>query len=470
MKRKILIYISSNLYIRNYISTNVFAPLEAQYECYYLLTEGVQQNDFIKNHPRFLGAIKMEANSLQRHHRLFNVLMWRHRNRSRSFYFRFLRLIHIDLLLRREKGLGYLKNWIKFLVRLIRDKEIFYCFILGNKWIFDALFNSLFYSIPIHADLNKHILSVHPDLIIFPSSAYDPIGNDIIRIATALSVPTFFLIDNWDNLSSKSVYYIKPDFLGVWGPQSKEHAKTIHDFSESRIYCLGTPRFDKYYELASQQLESHFNFEYVLYVGCAIAFDEATSLKLLNDEITGNPDIYGNLKIIYRPHPWRQPRDIEDYVDESKLTAIIIDPQIKPQYQKTGGDKHFQPDLGYYPSLLSNARFIVGPLTTMLIEAMIFYKKILVITYNDGIHFTSPHNAYKYYEHFRGLDKVEGLTFAGNTNQFPLLFRKLFHDNTMLDKNKLEKDLKYFLFNDESSYSQRLVGSVDTILDSIPKN
>ncbi len=37
--------------------------------------------------------------------------------------------------------------------------------------------------------------------MVFPSSAYDPLGNDLVRTAKPRGIKTLFLIDNWDNLS-----------------------------------------------------------------------------------------------------------------------------------------------------------------------------------------------------------------------------------------------------------------------------
>ncbi|MEJ7786038.1 MAG: hypothetical protein WKF96_14630 [Solirubrobacteraceae bacterium] len=49
-----------------------------------------------------------------------------------------------------------------------------------------------------------------------------------------------------------------------------------------------------------------------------------------------------------------------------------------------------------YPALLEHAEHVVCPLSTMMVEAAIFGKRVLVIAYHDGLHETSPGVAIDY--------------------------------------------------------------------------
>lgn len=69
---------------------------------------------------------------------------------------------------------------------------------------------------------------------------------EIINIALSLNVPSYFLIDNWDNLSSKALYMKLPDYMGVWGQQTKLHAISIQKMSEENVHVLGSARFCPY--------------------------------------------------------------------------------------------------------------------------------------------------------------------------------------------------------------------------------
>ena len=156
----------------------------------------------------------------------------------------------------------------------------------------------------VNADLERVLREVRPDLVLLPCSAYDPIGNDLARLAPSLGFKTLFLVDNWDNLSSKSIFWAKPDFLGVWGEQSRDHAERIHDIGRERVFLLGTPRFESYYAVDKTSPGTKaYPFPYILFCGSALAFDELSALRLLDDELSRRPDLYGGTKVVYRPHP-----------------------------------------------------------------------------------------------------------------------------------------------------------------------
>ena len=326
----------------------------------------------------------------------------------------------------------------------------------SNKITHQLTVSVLENKLPINEDLESKIDSILPDLIIFPNSAYNTLGCDILRVSEKKKIKTLFLVDNWDNLSSKTVFWKKPDYLGVWGQQSKKHAVEIHDLSENQITNIGTPRFQQYFELPQEGVPSYFSFPYILFCGSFLGFDELTALKEVDRIIEKNINTFGNYKVVYRPHPWRSPRECDDEFLEVDFKHIILDPQLKNAYYSNNNTtKSFQPSLNYYPALLKNAEFVIGPLTTMLIESLICGTKVLALRYDDGIHVSSPHNAYKYYPHFKGIEDIKGLEFCDASDDL---------QNDFVKTSKLEdipisdmrKSLKHFIYHDKYDYSYRL--------------
>ena len=106
--------------------------------------------------------------------------------------------------------------------------------------------------------------------------------------------------------------------------------------------------------------------------GFGLTKDINEILKKL-DEIF-NDKIFKNLKIIYRPHPWRKDNNIENM---KNYKNIILDPQLKKNYLKKKFDSSVQPDLNYYPKLISNAEFIISAPTTMVIEYLLCWVNIM---------------------------------------------------------------------------------------------
>jgi hypothetical protein len=457
---KILIVIPGDEYVRNYLTTDALDAVERENDCYYLASDRVKGREHLENKKHFLGYYHFPKSLEKKHYALFNILMWRFRSRSTSFRFRFRRISRLDRLKYRGNLRAYFGGLVEFVyANLFTSGSALYSVLLGNKVVY-RIFERIYQNrIAISNDLLHYVNNLKPDLILFPSSAYDPDGNDVARIGKLCGVRTLFLIDNWDNISSKSIFWAFPDHLGVWGQQSKEQAMRIHGFSPDRVTPLGTPRFDSYFILRDQTLPRHFDFEYVLFAGLAIAFDEVAALRIIEEEIAGKPDIYGGLKVVYRPHPHRQKRISKDHFDEKEYSHVIMDPQLRVAYY--GKNIRFLPDLGYYPALLKHSRFVVASPTTMIIESLIFRKRVMVLAYDDGVHLTSPHNAWANYEHFRGIERVEGISLCLDESSLAEQFRRLWLHQEEVDAEKQARDLDYFLFDDGGRYRDRLAELVN---------
>ena len=283
----------------------------------------------------------------------------------------------------------------------------------------------------------------------------DALVYDAIRSAHDAGIFTLALIFNWDNLSSKGAFPVRPDHLAVVGPQSVEHARRIHRFRPSQISLLGGPYIDHHFRHAAGSTESPFDFRYVLFAGCYMPFDELTPLLRLEAFIEERGL---DLKVVYRPHPQRRSRKRPDLIDESEFRHVVIDPQVRESYLEhygTGPDwSRPLPELSYYPALLENAEFVICPLSTMVLESAIFERRVLVIAYKDGIHKDSPGMVVGY-DHFQGMDRMKGLVMCLDGEDLVPLFERLAIDPPPLD-GSMRDDIKTWVFHDERPYSERL--------------
>jgi hypothetical protein len=450
---KILIFLSRDEYVRNYLQTDALSTLSG-HEILFLLSDKCKNRKPAEGKPGFLGILPSDPASEKKQYELFNFLMWRHRKRSRTFYYRFSRFYKTFRLPGLKNRLLNLRG------RLQAAKYV----LLGNRVLGPIVIPALIRGIPASQGLARILEQAKPDLVVFPSSAYDPLGNDLVRTARPRGIKTLFVIDNWDNLSSKSIFWAPPDFLGVWGEQSRQHAIRIHGIDPSRVQNIGTPRFQSYYEVDPAKVTSHYPFEYILFCGVALAFDELGALKRLDAEISAHPEVYGGLKIVYRPHPYRHARFCPDVFKEEDFKNVVIDKQVRDAYYRTDSD--FHPALDYYPVLLSKARLVVCPLTTMLIESLLCGTQVLAITYDDKIHYTSPMFAYKYYLHFEGIERIKGLNFAGRAEALGEDMRRLISDAPTVTRAGIFESLNHFIFSDDRPYKARLGNLVESALQS----
>lgn len=502
---KKLFIINSDIYIRHYLRTDALQSIEDD-NFYYLATDDVTDAAELEAKPNFLGYFHYDPEVFEQHLFCSHVLMLRYQDRSITFGWRARRqLDHFTRPLSEEflqetstyqgiyKSLKWLPDGlargaafqmtraIKFLKMPAYNRHYLNIFIMGRP-VLAEIFRAIFARvIKPNKQLAEILAREKPDLVIFPSHAIDPLGNDLVRLQRKLNFKTLYLIDNWDNLSSKSVFLYNPDYLGVWGEQSRHHAETIHDIPPERVFLLGTPRVDDYYETLDRILsgkgkpESPYPFRYLLYVGCSIPFDEMTSLRLI-DPVLGEINRTSDepIKLVYRPHPWRNKRQCPDMFDPAEFKHIVLDEQLADYYYHGKQYNRFekglyQPSLEYYPRLLANAEMVTGPLTTMLVESALLRKKVLAVAYDDGIHVTSPHNALKYYRHFEGLTDVPGIWFTHTKEDFGPLVKKVFDTpENSIDWEEQERRIGYYLFNDKCKYHERLKDAVDAISGRVP--
>ena len=486
--KKILFIISSDIFLRNYLSTGVIDSLSKKYDCKIVADKKIFNKDDLEKLKNLVGYYTSDPKEDDKRGTLMTVTGWRYRKKSTTFIYRimwFTRLRSLNFF----SGLPQFKEFLSFakknLTRRSKQenilKKIFtfrrnllLLMVFGTSWIFPFFFFFYTKRFKLNKSLEKYIENIKPDLILFPSSAYDPIGYDILEIGYKRMVKTIFLIDNWDNLSSKTIFLRKPDFITVWGRQTLEHALNIHGFKEKQIITIGTPRFNTYYKALNNLPKSQIKGKYVLFLGVGLEMDEIGALRELDEEIEENKDIYGDLKIIYRPHPWRHGRN--DF-NESDFKHVELDIQMKENYlRKKEQDKlskgifvpmDFQPELDYYPAILGNALFVVASITTMSLEALIMNKKVLLIVYDDKSElFTNPKIVYQYHEHFRGLEKLKGLIFCKEKSKLRQQFRENYlkmHNNGF---KPVKTDLSYFLFNDDRKYEERLIDAIEHVLKS----
>lgn len=450
--KKIIVLLLSQIHVRNYIDTDAFKSLSSKFDTKFLILEGLdlptkfsEQNlvEFIARTPD------------KNHWRFFELMMFIRREVSSTFRFRITRLYFPAL------GPGK-SDWARITKHKLRQIKRFFLWILFAFLALPVInkFSCAFLRVLLerNRDLERKLADFRPDLIIMPTSGYDPINMEMTRIAEESGAKSLMIVDNWDNLSSKSVMYELPDYLSVWGQQSVEHATLIHGAPVKNVFIAGTPRFDGYIKYRDQKLPRIFDFKYLLFVGTVLEFDEKAALAALDRCVSENSELQG-LQIIYRPHPWRQSKDI---FEVENFSNVQLDPQIAEAFRT--GDKTQQPDLKYYPKLLQNAEGVVGGMTTMLIEALLMRTPYLAMIWDDENYITNMRDVYVNYMHFRGTENISALLF--NECELGLVedLKALVKIKHSLGHSELDRQLDYFYNVKNKQFSDRLAPIVDKII------
>lgn len=437
MKVKVLSFIDNDLYFRNFVLSGAFNEASKNYNFKLCLSDAVAK--LKKFTPKRFTALEYVRNERNRNRiKVFNQISMRHFSKKSSTF----------AIKTNQYKAGF------------KDDLFFRFFALSFAYDFAKQY--LLKKFIINRTLEKIIKNEKPKIVLFPTSGYEATGYELILLSKKYKFKTFFLTNGWDNLSSKGIFLLKPDYLGVWGPQALVDAVNIQGMQPHQCFLLGCSRYEDYFK-KSTGIKKIFPFKYILFAGSTTAADEITPLKICDDVIS---KIKMNIKIVYRPHPMRAKRIGYDFFDAKEYKNVIIDPQVADDYfedkisgAESGAAQNF-PDLKYYPSLLNHSLFIVSPLSSIIMEAAIFNVPSLVLTHKDGN--PIPASLQARWKHFDGAETVPGWFFGDNLNhirnQFKMMLLKFKDEssNNRSYKGILSIAIKKYLFYDKRLYSDRL--------------
>jgi len=319
--------------------------------------------------------------------------------------------------------------------------------------------------------LERIVAQYRPDLAIFPITGVEATGAELVMLSRKYGFKTFFLVNGWDNLCSKGVFPLLPDYLGAWGPQALVDAVDIQGMKPHRIFLLGCARYQDYFRPGIAE-KSPFPHRYILFAGATTPCDEITPLRLCEEALEeagrrpGEASL-SDVKVVYRPHPWREKRRCFDLFEPEEYRHVMLDPQVADDYfkEKRQGTESVSsqnyPALAYYPSLVNNALFVISPMSSMTLEAALFDVPALVLAHDDGYHPVPPRLQAEY-KHFEGAEEMPGWFFVREIEEikprFASLLQRLKDESPSRRQFRpaLSLATRRYLYQDGESYAHRL--------------
>jgi hypothetical protein len=312
-----------------------------------------------------------------------------------------------------------------------------------------------------------------PGLVVFPLTGVEGTAPALVKLSRKYGFKTLFLQNGWDNLSSKGVFPLLPDYLGVWGPQSLMDAVSIQGMPDHRLFTLGSAKYEDYLRRTNAE-HSPFSHPYVLFAGSFTPCDEVAPLRVLEEVLDERGET--GLKVVYRPHPWRgEKHHASEVFRPQEFRHVVLDPQVAAEYLKqvnAGDDAPFfptnYPPLDYYPSLLNHARFVVSPMSSMVLEAALYDVPAIVLAHRDDTHLISPHLQARY-RHFEGGEEVPGWFYIRDLEALRTRFRQALRDLAGEGPEQrgfrpaLSTAVRHYLFRDGRSYAEHLGDAVEVI-------
>lgn len=448
--QRILILITNDNFVRNYINTGALNEIEKNFKCFFATNKELK----IKLKKKRMFTYSHDNDDKKKYGKICLKQTFLNHNISKSVNFLINKYLQNKIWWTEE---NFFRKIINIPKRIIVKFYKTFLYLFLSSFIGQLFFKNKKIKLKKNKELEYAIDIANPDLVIIPTQGQDIGDYDMIRICKEKKIKTLSLIDNWDNLSSRVMLKPYADFFGVWGEQSKKHAIKIQKIKKSKVSIIGTPRFNEY---KSFQKKSLFNFEYILFFE---AFGLTDNLDEILDRLEKilNTRLFKKYKLIYRPHPWRNDNNI---INIKKYKNIIIDPQLKKNYLNKKFDSSIQPELSYYPKLISNAKFIISAPTTMVIESLIFKKDTIVLGHKSNTVFDHYNHVVKL-DHCDDIEKIDNLQLCWNLDDLyqicKILILKKSKKKNLKNKNSLKLD--YFIYQNKSSYGKDLLSLVNKI-------
>ena len=439
----ILIFIDHEIIFRNFIHPGVFDEICKVYNVKFIFPE--------KDNKRFadldLKKFKLPApiSRLQvdeRRYSLWNnrffVSQMRFSNDLQKQAVRNLRL----------KTLGWKANLIFTILGLPLVYDLFNKFNLKSITKFE---NKKMKSILLDNDI---------DLVIHPTVLNGIYINDLIYYTKKYSIKSLFIMNSWDNPSTKRSIVGNPDWLFVWGDQTKNHSIKYMNISKDKVIKFGAPQFENYQYQKSLDEADFFRrnkvkkgYKIILYAGSSKMTKEIEHLNILDDTI--NKYNLKNIVILYRPHPWGLGGEGGEKIIKRKWKHVLIEESMINYLKRVSkGIKSKQLDNPFLMhNILTNIDGVISPLSTVLLEAAIHGKpSICLLPYEDkSNHFLHDVQLTHFQEIFRSELFIK-TTIIDNLSKDLFQLIKLANNKSI--EKKLKSFSKYFVtfFNDPYKY------------------
>lgn len=315
--------------------------------------------------------------------------------------------------------------------------------------------------------IQRQLREVNASIVVLPSMGHDRESLCALEVAKKLEIPSFYIADNWDNLSSKSVFPVPPDWVGAWGDQSRSHAIRIHGFEPNRVFSLGTARFSRHIELtedlSSKQIQTQ-NFSACV-LGSSMSEGDLAILRSLEEvakRIQENEGI--TVAIKYRPNA-AQGNVTMGSIEREGFNFIDLDASAFDLLTGTPLPNFLRSEEEFLRMMAACDLVISGP-TTALLDAYVLSKRVLVLATGPARNPESNFSQWLAFEHLVGIEALPNLRICFDLEH---VYSELLDSIAKrCDQNVVEKDSarEFFLSHPLDEFSSRLRTAIRLATDA----
>lgn len=369
-RKKVLVFLDFDMLVRHFVLAGVFRELEKNWQVKYVfLADATSPKTPLTIDPSLLRLsdwtwFEVPRRRMGSWDKLYCVTALRNQRGTRNYVWRKESMTSVR---GRARVLWYELLSLPVMFQLFRRG------FLGRMGVYD----------PLDAFISKEA----PDLVIHPSILAGYFINELLEICPRRGIPLAVLMNSWDNPSTKAMNTGLPDRLVVWGPQTRRHAIEYMRMPPERVLQFGAAQFDVYRDPVTEteaELRTFFRVPeaapIILYAGVSKSVDETAHLRTL-DAAIANGEI-PPCHILYRPHPWRGGLVAgETNFFDVRWQHVSMDPTMEAYYRRTAVKAEHGFDMADYrvtAKLLRLVAGVISPLSTMLLEAIMHGKPILM--------------------------------------------------------------------------------------------
>lgn len=328
-----------------------------------------------------------------------------------------------------------------------------------------------------YVDLDRIIDEEAPDLLVHPSVLEGVYINDLVATSEAIGVPLVVIMNSWDNPCTKRAIVGIPDWLLVWGPQTRQHAIDYVGMPPDKTIEFGAAQFEIYRnppritrEEFCQTHDIDTGKRIVLYAGSSKGTDEYSHLETI--ELAIEDGELENLAVVYRPHPWGDGGKGGGRILDREWKHIRIEATMRTYLEQVrDGNKAMSfPDYRDTHDVLSSIDALVSPLSTIILEGAMHGKPTLCFL---PIEETGA-------RHFQMALPLKHFEDMFNSEEFPTTWglEDLVPDIKIMlarldDREYLERRAtacNHFVTQFDIPYGQRLTSFCETIVQSAPQH
>lgn len=453
---KILIFIENDLIVRHFIFSRAFEKINKEHEVVYVFPFGDKRMGDIN--PLKLDLNQSNVISLSPNPK--RLKLWR------------LRFFVEKLRYRKEVSKKTLKRWHKDF-KMGNPKYALYLYLLFGLPIVFRIF-TVVVNFLISQNPNKSLINIlseeKPDLLIHPSVLQGSYIDDVVFYGNKIKKPVVIIMNSWDNPTTKRSVVNKNYFLLVWGQQTKKHALQYMGLKDNNVIKFGSAQFDIYNSENSENWKSQrklYGFDEItktlLYAGSSKYSDEFLHMKIIDDAIAKGD--LPKINVIYRPHPWGGCGYKGYRFKEYKFKNVKFDLNMR-EYIFRDFNKvktKFLPSLKSTKDLIQSVDFVISPLSTILLEAMMLGKIPICLMTHDEL-YAKQFQMTKDLPYFEDMLSNEEVLVLDGANFLIDGIKDALKKSSLIDRSSyLKKQSEYFISKFSTPFNERLLELVDNL-------